>query len=323
MRKGFNLWLMVLLSCFMLFSLFGCGTDTALEEEVEEVVEEVEEAIEEVTEEELDIDAVVTAAAQDYFIAVAQDNNIIPAPDVKEMLDANPESVFILDIRSAEDFEAGHIPGAYHSPWAEVGQIMDRLPRNRPVVVACYSGQTAGQTVGWLRMAGFDNVKSLASGMTFGWGPEGNDFPLEGTGPNPVADLPAVSSPAGPEEEALWQIAQEMAAEVASGNNIIPPADLNEALEANPNAFYVLDIRALDDYNEGHIPGSDHSPWAEVGNLLGELPTNRPIVVACYSGQTAGQTVGVLRMLGYDALSLQFGIREGWVARAELPLVTE
>jgi rhodanese-related sulfurtransferase len=322
MKRSISLLLVVFLIGVLAFGLIGCGPGEQAAP-VEEVEEELEEVIEEVVEEELDVDAIVETEAKAYFAAVASDNNIMQVADIKEMLDGNPDSVFILDIRSAEDFEAGHIPGAYHSAWGSVGDIMDRLPRNRPVVVACYSGQTAGQTVGWLRMAGFDNVKSMASGMTFGWGPEGAGFPMEGTGPNPAADLPSASSPNNAEEEALWAIAQEMAAEVASGNNIIPPAELNEALEANPGAFYVLDIRALDDYNEGHIPGSFHSPWAEVGNLLGELPTNRPIVVACYSGQTAGQTVGVLRMLGFDANSLQFGIREGWVARAELPLVTE
>ncbi len=322
MKRSISLMLAVLFMAVLAFGLFGCGSgDPAAP--VEEAIEEIEEAVEEAVEEALDVDAIVEAAAKAYFAAVATDNNIMQSADIKDMLDGNPDSVFILDIRSGEDFEAGHIPGAYHSAWASVGDIMDRIPRNRPVVVTCYTGQTAGQAVGWLRMAGFDNVKSMASGMTFGWGPEGNNFPIEGTGPNPAADLSSVSSPNSAEEEVLWEMAQMMSAEVAAGNNIIPPADLNEALEANPGAFYVLDIRALDDYNEGHIPGSVHSPWAEVGNLIDELPTNRPIVVACYTGQTAGQTVGVLRMLGFDAISLQFGIREGWVKRAELPLVTE
>jgi rhodanese-related sulfurtransferase len=321
MKKVFSLFFVLIFLGVLVFGLFGCGTDTAVEtpEEEVEVVEEVAEE-QEVT---LDQGEVLLAAAEAYFPKTAESNNIMSADDLKAMLDDNPNSVLVLDIRSAEDFEAGHIEGAVHSPWAKVGEIMDRIPRNRPVIVACYSGQTAGQTVGVLRMAGFDNVKSLASGMTFGWGAEGAGYPTDGTGMVAAADLSSVSSPANEEEAILWEVAMDYFDAVASSNNIIPGPELHEALEANPNAFYVLDIRSKEDYDQGHIVGSVHSPWSEVGNLLGDLPSTRPIIVACYSGQTAGQTVGVLRMLGYDARSLQFGIREGWVKRENLPLVTE
>ncbi|MDY6827329.1 MAG: rhodanese-like domain-containing protein [Bacillota bacterium] len=334
MKKLFSLLLVVLFMGVMVFGLVGCGTEETVETPEEEVVDEEptgEEAVEEPEEETdepdepeeaLDAGAVLLDAAKDYFAKTATDINIIPPADVKEMLDSNPNSIFILDIRSAEDFEAGHIPGAVHSAWAEVGNIMDRIPQNKPVVVACYSGQTAGQTVGVLRMAGFDNVKSLQSGINLGW-VEAAGLPLDETGMNAAADLDSVSSPADEKEEIIWEAAKEFFAAVASGTNIIPGPELNEALEANPNSFYVLDIRSADDYAAGHIVGSVHSPWSEVGNLLEDLPSTRPIAVGCYSGQTAGQTVGVLRLLGFDAYSVQSGIRDGWVEKEGLPLVTE
>ena len=191
----------------------------------------------------LDAGAVIRAAAETYFAAVAGDNNIMPAAELKDMLDANPESVFVLDIRRAEDFAAGHIVGAYHSEWGQVGEIMDRLPANKPVVVACYTGQTAGQTVGALRMAGFTNAKSLQGGMNNGWA--ANSFPVEATGANAAADLSAVSGPVGEEETILWEAAQAFFAEVAAGNRgAILAWDLYDALQANPNSFYILDIRA-------------------------------------------------------------------------------
>jgi len=328
MKKLFSLLLVVLFMGVLVLGLVGCGTEEAVEAPEEEMVDEEpadEEAVEETEEEPeeaLDAGEVLLEAAKDFFAGVATDNNIMPPAEVKDMLDSNPNSILILDIRSAEDFEAGHIPGAVHSPWAEVGNIMDRLPRNKPVVVACYSGQTAGQTVGVLRMAGFNNVKSLQSGISLGW-VEAAGLPLDDTGMNAAADLDSVSSPADEKEEIIWEAAKEFFAAVASGNNIIPGPELNDALESNPNSFYVLDIRSADDYAEGHIVGSVHSPWAELGNLLEDLPSTRPIVVGCYSGQTAGQTVGVLRLLGFDAYSLQFGVRDGWVTREGLPLVTE
>ncbi len=322
MKKTLKLLLILFLIGMMVFSVVGCGKNEATPPPAtEDPVTEDPAPVDE--EPALDPQEVLLEAAKAYFPAVANDNNMIPSADVKDMLDGNPNSVFILDIRSAEDFEAGHIPGAVHSAWGAVGEIMDRLPTNKPIVVACYTGQTAGQTVAALRMAGFDNVKSLIYGMRKGWS-EQSGLPTEGTGMAAAADLSVVSAPADEKEEILWARAKEVFADITAGNRgLIPSVDLNDALESNPNSFYVLDIRRAEDYEAGFIPGAIHSGWANVGNLLETLPTNRPVVVACYSGQTAGQTVGVLRMLGFDAKSLVSGVRDGWVQTENLPLVTE
>ncbi|MDW7649905.1 MAG: rhodanese-like domain-containing protein [Bacillota bacterium] len=319
MMKFAKLLLILLLIGVMAFSVVGCGQEANTPEPPvnEDPVDNEPPA------DTLDPQEVAMEAAKTFFAAVADSNNIISSEDLKDMLDANPNSALVIDIRSAEDFEAGHIEGAVHSPWGNVGEIMNRIPKNKPVIVACYSGQTAGQTVGLLRMAGFDNVKSLLSGMKLGW-VGGAEFPTDGEGMNAAADLPEVTEPATEEEQILWEKAQEVFADIASGDRaLIEPAELKDALDGNPSSFYVLDIRREEDFVEGHIEHSVHSAWAKAGDVLETLPTNRPVVVACYSGQTAGQTVGVLRLLGFDAKSLLYGVREGWVKRAELPLVTE
>jgi rhodanese-related sulfurtransferase len=267
----------------------------------------------------IDKTAVLLKAAKAYFPLVTQSNNMIASKDVKALLTDNPEAVFILDIRSAVDFEAGHIPGANHSEWAKVGEIMEKIPQNRQVVVTCYSGQTAGQTVGALRLAGFTNVKSLSSGMKNGWVPAG--FTAEETGMKAAASLNNVSAPKDEEQKVLWDAAKAYFQSVAKdGNKLIAAQALYDALQANPKAFTVIDIRSKEDFDKGHIEFATHSLWAQFGNLLDTLPKTGKIVVACYSGQTAGQTVGVLRTLGYDAYSLTSGYNGGWIA-ASLPLV--
>ncbi len=40
---------------------------------------------------------------------------------------------------------------------------------------------------------------------------------------------------------------------------------------------------------------------------LKSLPTDKPIVVYCYTGQTSAYVAAYLRLLGYDARSLMFG----------------
>lgn len=136
----------------------------------------------------VDKDAVLMAAAKDYFAQLATGNNLINAADLKQMLSDNPDALFLVDIRKAADFEAGHIEGAYHSEWADLGKVMEKIPTNRQVVIICYSGQTAGQALGALKLAGF-NAKSLLSGMG-AW----KDEPTV-TGMNALSARNNVSSP--------------------------------------------------------------------------------------------------------------------------------
>lgn len=266
----------------------------------------------------IDKDAILLAAAKDYFTQVATNNNLISAKDVNMMLEDNPGATLVIDIRSEADFEAGHIEGSYHSTWAGLGDVMDRIPLNRQIVVTCYSGQTAGQAIAALRLAGFSNVKSLTSGMN-GW--RGAGLSTDATGSNPLSSRNSVSSPRTDEEQVLWDAVKAYFKSVATdGNKFITSQDLYDTLQTNPRAFTVIDIRGQEDFDAGHIEFSTFSPWGQFGNLLDTLPKSGRIVVACFSGQTSGQTVGVLRTLGYDAYSLQGGINNGWKS-ADLPLV--
>jgi rhodanese-related sulfurtransferase len=60
--------------------------------------------------------------------------------------------------------------------------------------------------------------------------------------------------------------------------------------------------------NPGHIPGAyNYEPASNpftTPALLTTLPTNRPVVIYCFTGQTSSYLAGYLRMLGYDAKSL-------------------
>ncbi len=96
-------------------------------------------------------------------------------------------------------------------------------------------------------------------------------------------------------------------------NNLIISDDLLKMIE-NKEEIFILDIRAKEDYDKKHIPTSIHCPWSKVGEFIEDdvFKKEDQIVVVCYSGQTAGQTVGILRSLGYKACSLKGGINTGW-----------
>lgn len=88
------------------------------------------------------------------------------------------EAPFVLDVRSEEEFAAGHIPGAVNVPHTELADRLDELPADRSaeVVVHCQSGRRAQAAEATLSDAGFTNVVDL-SGHMAGWR-EGN-YPVE------------------------------------------------------------------------------------------------------------------------------------------------
>ena len=50
------------------------------------------------------------------------------------------EAVTVLDVRSAVEWEAGHIPGAHHIPLGYLPDRLTSLPTDRPIVVHCQEG---------------------------------------------------------------------------------------------------------------------------------------------------------------------------------------
>ncbi len=331
--KKLHLLFLLLAAVVMMFSVIGCAEEAAVEEEEAEVVEEeaVEEAEEEAEEENIDADAVLMETALAYFDHVAAgNNNMTNFNDIKEMLDEDPESALIIDIRSADDYEDGHIPGSVYADRGEVAGLMNRIPKDIPVFIACYTGQNAGYTTAYLRMVGFDNVTSLFYGINLGWTERGG-FELEGTGMNHMEELPEVSAPETPEEEILWARAEAYGDEIADGQIGFIPLDAHEDLyadmQADPDSVMFYDIRAATggdhDFDQYHVEHSVNVPFGQFGTVLDEFPSDVTAVVACYSGQTSAQTLGVLRMLGFDnARSLLYGVRDGWVERNDLPVVT-
>lgn len=224
-----------------------------------------------------EFDTTVLAFVEDYFNTVADNsNNIIASADAKALIEAG--DVTVVDIRKPEDFEAGHIEGAINLPF---GADMDfsGLSKDDELIVTCYSGQTAGQTVAVMKALGY-NAKSLKSGMK-GWVSD-----VKTTAANAYfADYP--------------------------GARIVEWDELFAKIDAEENPF-ILSIRQQDAYDEGHIKGAYLAAWGpDLAEKVAMLPKDQTVYVYCYSGQTAGQTVALLNMLGIDAVSVKSGYNKG------------
>jgi len=106
----------------------------------------------------------------------------------------------------------------------------------------------------------------------------------------------------------------------SENTNLIKPEELYKIVQAGGDDFYILDIRKEEDFIAGHIEGANNIFWYDIGDRIAELPKDKRIFITCYSGQSGGQVLGVLKTLGYDIVSLAGGMNNGWI-KSELPLV--
>ena len=92
----------------------------------------------------------------------------------------------------------------------------------------------------------------------------------------------------------------------------IPAATVFETLnDANEtNRPYILSVRSAEHYAIGHVPGAANIPWRMVADegALADVPTDKQVVVYCYTGHTAGVATCILGALGYDAVNMKFGM---------------
>ncbi|WP_243612312.1 rhodanese-like domain-containing protein [Shimia aestuarii] len=107
----------------------------------------------------------VAEAITDYMDFATYEAGII----LPQQLDRDVfEAATFVDTRSADQFEAGHIPGATHIEWREVPGRIDELPESGLVILYCNTGSLSAQAAFSARLMGRENVVVLQSGI-IGW----------------------------------------------------------------------------------------------------------------------------------------------------------
>lgn len=272
-----------------------------------------------------------TVVDQTAFEAMAEAgaaylNDSLDCPGVlsAEALRDNIDGYTVIDIRAASDYLTGHIPGAYNSSLAtlltDVGTL---IPTDKPFVIACYSGQGAGHAKIALELMGYEDTYSLLWGMS-SWSPETSGSWNSDAGDNTAdhlanpeltnnnADLVVHTFPTLP-GDAAGIVEDQVAAMLAANFKGITFDSIKDNLEDYfiINYFGEADYLGGGDYGvPGHIPGAfQFTPYASLGEdqMLNNLPTDKPIVVYCWTGQHSSQVTAYLNMLGYEAYSLKFG----------------
>ncbi|MHB9863887.1 rhodanese-like domain-containing protein [Streptomyces sp. YIM S03343] len=77
----------------------------------------------------------------------------------------------VVDVREADEYVAGHVPGARLMPLRSVLARAGELPTDRPVYVICAGGNRSKAATDWLGSRGIDAYS--VRGGTLGWIPGG------------------------------------------------------------------------------------------------------------------------------------------------------
>jgi rhodanese-related sulfurtransferase len=276
---------------------------------------------------------VVQRSADAYLSSTSP---VISAEALYELLNDGDEDndPFVVSVRGADHYALGHIPGAVNIPWRTIAQpeSLAQLPTDKQIVVYCYTGHTGQVAQAVLGTLGYDavNLKFGIIGWTkndevlgttrFGPTTDQRDYPLE-TEVNEATesyDYPALETGMEEVEEIIAAAANAWLADAKPTISAEALFDLlNDGDEDNDP--FILSVRGAEHYALGHIGGAVNIPWrsvAQPGNLA-KLPTDKQIVVYCYTGHTGQVATTVLSMLGYDAVNLKYGMM-GWTEDDEV-----
>ena len=77
------------------------------------------------------------------------------------------KSTAVIDVRTADEFAAGHLRDAKNIPLADLANRIGELDKNKvkTVIVVCQSGARADKAARQLKTAGFEDIYSLEGGV--------------------------------------------------------------------------------------------------------------------------------------------------------------
>ncbi|KVD68551.1 sulfurtransferase [Burkholderia ubonensis] len=203
-----------------------------------------------------EIDATLRADARRAARKVAERAGVprIALADVAALAEPG-RTLYRFDVRTPEEYEAGHLPGFASAPGGQLVQETDHHApvRGARIVLADDDGVRADMTASWLAQMGWDVRVVEADAQAFGE-----------TG-QPPRDVPA-----------------------APGVAEVSPATLAGWLrEAAPDEIAIVDVTASANYVKRHIPGAWFAVRAQLRDALAAIPAARRYVFTCGSSLLA------------------------------------
>ncbi|KVQ02080.1 sulfurtransferase [Burkholderia ubonensis] len=203
-----------------------------------------------------EIDATLRADARRAARKVAERAGVprIALADVAALAEPG-RTLYRFDVRTPEEYEAGHLPGFASAPGGQLVQETDHHApvRGARIVLADDDGVRADMTASWLAQMGWDVRVVEADAQAFG---------ETGQPPRDVPAAPGVAE-VSPETLAGW------------------------LREAAPDEIAIVDVTASANYAKRHIPGAWFAVRAQLRDALAAIPAARRYVFTCGSSLLA------------------------------------
>jgi len=85
-------------------------------------------------------------------IEAGKEKGTISVASFERIMKESPDSLLLVDVRDAKEFNAGAIKGAINMPIGEVGKKVDTLPKDKSIVFLCGTGARAGEAYDTVRL---------------------------------------------------------------------------------------------------------------------------------------------------------------------------
>ncbi len=257
---------------------------------------------------------------------ITKSGDVINSKDIPAIVSAdnvynNLSDYLVLDIRGKSAYVEGHIDGAIQVDAKELFNFLEKEvtpAKYNKIVLVCYSGQTAAYYASLLRLAGYGNVFSLKYGMS-GWSKSITPNKWTAGISNKYAGIIETKENSKGEKSRVpeiktgktsgFKIMNARIKTIAEEGFKVAQIKVDSVMQ-NPDSYYIVNYWPITNYEQGHLPGAiQYEPKKSLNkdSSLTNLPTNKPIVVYCYTGQHSAFVTAYLRVLGYDARSLVYG----------------
>jgi glyoxylase-like metal-dependent hydrolase (beta-lactamase superfamily II)/rhodanese-related sulfurtransferase len=200
----------------------------------------------------------------------------------KQILELREQGHVLLDVRSAADFGAGHVPGSVNiglggqfAMWA--GSL---ISLNTPIVLVADTSAQIDESVVRLARVGIENVRGYLDRGAKSWRDAG---------------LPV---------DAIEQISV---------------AELKDRMDQND--LQIVDVRRPAEYSNGHVPRAMSAPLANLDNSLGPLALEKDKLTAviCAGGYRSSAAASLLQKQGFSNLLNVSGGTGAWI-KADYPV---
>ena len=199
------------------------------------------------------------------------------ALDALEALSLVEQGHVVIDVRTAEEFGAGHMPGSINiglsgqfASWA--GAL---IPIGTPLILLARDEAQADEAFVRLARVGHESVRGFLRGGMDAWREAGLD----------VSEVPQVSV-----------------------------EELRRMLDEQPD-LQVLDVRRPAEYASGHAPRAASAPLGpRLKDEAVRFDPSRPLAVICAGGYRSSAATSILRPLGFRQLFNVTGGTGAWIA---------